>query len=447
MNRTPSRTSLRRLPLASLAGAMAAVLLAGPASAQLSLPESLDSPLRPYYVRVSQTLNYDSNLFREAQDEDSDVISSTALTGGFDQRIGRQRLFGSAGVSGNVYRDNDQLDGIGYNLLLGLGWEVGSRLSGNARVRASQNQASFADYGSFTSDRTSKNRERATVLDANAVYGRGVVGLEVLANHTDISYSESDFSSRDRKSDTLGAGLRFRPGGPWTFGLTARFTDGEYPETIDLETGATVADDYERRDIDLTVQYQATGRSILSARISHTDEEHDLVTARDFDGVTGSVNWFYAVTGKTSVTTSLSRNTGTGDGSRLLFGDPIAPSDPLAPAPGQDGTVSFLTDSRRSDSLTVSVDWEATAKIDVNAGLRYSRDRYDTRFVDGAEEDSNSTGHTRAFTLSANYAITRAWSLGCGLGYFSQDTNISSAFGSSGYDANTAYCSLGLRLQ
>ncbi|MBA3588018.1 hypothetical protein [Methylibium sp.] len=447
MNRTPRRTSFRKLPLASLAGAMASLLIAGPVSAQLVLPEGLDSPLRPYYVQVSQTLSYDSNLFRAQRDEDSDVISSTALTGGFDQQIGRQRVFGNAGVSGNVYQDNDQLNGLGYNLMLGLAWEAGSRLNGTARVRASQNQASFADYGSFSADRTGKNREQANVLDLSAQYGRGVVGLEALANHTDISYSDGGFSSRDRKSSTVGGGLRFRPGGPWSFGLTARFTEGEYPDTVDLNTGETVPDDYDRRDIDLTAQYQATGRSVLSARISHTDEEHDLVTARDFNGITGALNWVYAATGKTTVTTSLSRNTGTGTGSRFLPDEFLAPSDPLAPAPTQTGTVSYLTDARRSDSLNVSANWEATAKIVVNASVGYSRDRYDTRFVEGADDDSDSTGNTKSLRLAASYAISRAWSLGCGLAYYSRDTEISTSTGSFGYDATTAYCSAALRLQ
>jgi hypothetical protein len=447
MNRTLSRTRFARLPAVCLTGVTASLLFMGDAHAQLLL-DSLDRPLRPYYLQLSQTLSYDSNLFREERDEDSDVISSTALTGGFEQQIGRQRVFGNAGISGNFYQDNDQLNGLGYNLLLGAAWEVGSRLTGTARVRAAQNQASFADYGSFSANRTGKNRERSTVFDVSAQYGRGVVALEALANHTDVRYSDSGFSSRDRKSDMVGAGLRFRPGGPWSFGLTARFTEGEYPDTVDLTTGETVSDDYERRDIDLTAQYRATGRSRLSARISHTDEEHDVVTARDFDGITGSLNWYYEATGKTSLNVGLSRNTGTGEGSRLIYdGIPDGPSDPLAPTPVDLGTVSFLTDSRRSDSIDISVDWQATAKIGVNVGASYSRDRYDTRFVEGADEDSDSTGNTRALRLSASYAITRAWSLGCGLGYYSRDTEISTSAGSFGYDATTAYCSAALRLQ
>jgi hypothetical protein len=434
MNRTPSSLSFCRLPLASLAGTVTALLLAGPAQAQL----------RPYYVQVSETVTYDSNLFRSARDEDSDFISSTVLSGGFEERLGRQRVFGNAGVSGNVYQDNDQLNGVGYNLLLGLDWEVGSSLSGGASVRAAQNQASFGDYGTFSANRTGKNRERSVVLDFDAQYGRGILAFEVLGNHTDISYSDNGFSSRDRKSDTVGAGVRFRPGGPWTFGLTGRYTEGEYPDTIDQLTGATLSDDYERRDIDLTAQYQATGRSRLGARISHTVEEHDLVTARDFDGLTGGLNWFYQATGKTSVVVSLTRSTGTGSDASSLA---VPSTDPLSPTPVASDDMSFLTDSRRTDSLDVSATWQATAKIGVNAGVSYSRERYDTRFVEGASVDSNSKGHTQAVSLSATYAITRAWSLACGVSHQSRDTDISTSAGSFGYDANVGYCSAALRLQ
>lgn len=444
MNRSPRFPGFSKTPLAALLCVMGPLLFAGGAQAQLVVPESLDSPLRPYYVRVSQTFSYDSNLFRTSENEESDLISSTALVGGFEQRVGRQHLYGSAGVSGNLYQDNDQLNGIGYDLLGGIRWEIGSILSGNARVRASQAQASFSDYGTFETNRTDRNRERATVIDFNALYGRGVLGFEVLANRTDVSYSRSGFSDRDRESNMVGAGLRFRPGGPWTFGLTARFTDGEYPDAVDLTTGQVVPDEYERRDIDLSAQYQASGFSVLSARISHTDEEHDLVTARDFDGLTGAINWHFQATGKTRLALSLSRTTGTGAGSGLFA---FESSDPLSPTPTGPESVSFLTDSRRSDTLSVVANWRATSKIAVEAGVKYSRDRYDTRFVEQTGEDSSSSGNSYTMSLAADYYITRAWSATCGVGYERRETDFSTARGSFDYDATTVFCGAALQLR
>ena len=50
-----------------------------------------DEP-NPYYIGLSETLAHDSNIYR-IPGGPGDSYSSTALLGGFDQSISRQRLY------------------------------------------------------------------------------------------------------------------------------------------------------------------------------------------------------------------------------------------------------------------------------------------------------------------------------------------------------------------
>lgn len=411
----------RTIVLACLLGALAS----GAAHAQTS----------PYYLRASQTFSYDSNLFRvpDAAGTESDVISTTALTVGLDQPISRQRLIASATVRGNAYRDNSELNGAGYDLLLGLDWEAASKLSGTARITASQSQAGFESYGGLAQPQSGRNQERSRLVDLRGQYGgASVLTLEAQANLTDISYSSTGFASRERESAMLGAGLRWRPGGPWSFGLMLRRTDGEYPRF----SATAGADEYTRNDVDLTAEYQPTGASRLSGRITHTDEEHDLDASRDFSGVTGELRWNYQATGKLSFMTLLARETGSGSSTTTQL------------VPGGDETTTYLTDSRLTNRLGLQADWEATAKIRVTANFDYSRDFYDTQFLDGSGVVAgNRRGYSRRVGLTAGYAITRVWTLQCGLSRLSRDSGVTLGGQSYAYDANTGSCSATLALQ
>lgn len=433
MKRLPRPARPRACLVRPLVGAAVALACAGAAQAQL----------RPYYLTASQTINYDSNVFRVSEDEDSDLISTTSLTVGVDQPIGRQRVYGSLGTRYTAYRDNSDLDGLGYSAGVGLDWEAGSKFSGNARAAISESQASFDQYGSLQRTETGKNEERSKTVDLSVQYGRvGILSLEALGNYTDIDYSANDFASRERKSRMFGGGVRWRPGGPWSFGLTARRTHGEYP-AFATSAGDTVSDDFDRTDLDLTALYVATGKSNLSLRLTQTREDHERDEDRDFDGLTGALSWRYRATGKVSMALTVTRETGSGASffTGTVITDPDLPTPPIP-------SLVYLTDSTRTDTVSLNANWQATGRIDVTLGLRYARDRFDNRFVtDAGEDDSSSRGSSRSVRLGASYAITRVWSAACGLGYEKRSTEARTGLGEYGYDARTGYCSVTLALR
>ncbi len=389
----------------------------------------------PYYLSASQRFSYDSNLFRVADGlpEQSDTISTTSLTVGVDQPIGRHRVYGSIGVSRTMYRDADELDSTGYNVAVGANLEATSRLSGSVRLGATRSQASFSSYGSLTGT-SGRNLEEAQTADLRIQYGGASTWvLEGLANYTDVEYSATGFAARDRRSNMVGAGLRYQPGGPWTLGLAARRTNGSYPSFA-----AGAADDYDRTDVDLVATYTPTGASRLTARLTQTNEDHDLDTSRDFDGLTGELRWDYQPTGKLALAVNLARETGSG-----TVGYTIVPPSAEVP-PGSDPMLAYLTDSRLSSRFGLEARWSATAKIAVAGRANYSRDRYDSSTVGGA---GDLRGSTRSYGLTVDYNITRVWALQAGVGREQRRSDVVVGGLDYEYSANTAYLGVTLRLQ
>jgi hypothetical protein len=410
--------------------AAACALVAAGAQAQSS----------PFYFRASETLSYDSNLFRvpdksvltNAGIHPRDGISSTELTVGIDQPYGRQRWLASAGVSANVFKNNDQLNNTGYDLLLGLDWSALSRWGGDVRLESTQQLASFENYGAQFGVNTSKNLEQVNSLRARARYGLvSLWSLEGTFAHRDVNFSQDSFNNREYRQDQVGLGVGYQPSDLLRLGVAARYTDGRYPDGV----ASGQADKYKRDDVDLTATWKASGLSTLDARLSATHENHTPIDARDFRGVTGSVGWNYRPTGKTTLDLRLSRDTGTrGNGAP----EQIDPSV----------TAGFLTDARLSDRIDAGVRWEATSKITVRGQAGSSHDRYDQQFIaPGASITTGDSGNTRNFLIGANYQVTRVWSLGCEAGRRSRSTPVFISGVGYSYDADVASCTVQLMLQ
>lgn len=446
----------RRRPSKSILGALALLAATGLARAQeeggdggAAAEASADSAQtatninaspdegKPYFLRASQGLAHDDNIFRVADERGtkSDWISSTALIAGFSQPFGRQRGYGNATLRGNAYRDQSQLNNLGYDLGLGLDWSTIERLSGDVTINASQSLASFADYGSADRESLGKNQELSQRYAAHAQYGiTAVWALTGLLEYERIDFTADEFANRERTALIFGGGVRYRPSGIWAFGLGARRIDGSYPQSA-VRNGVAVADDYTSDNIDLTARLFATGLSTFAARVSFTDEKHDLSSARDFRGVTGSLEWDYQVTGKVNVGLSLSRDTGSTTNSTTIS-----------------GVNTFLTDANLTNRVGVRSTWNATGKIRVTAAAAYWRDSFDDQFteiIDGGavigvrDESANSY----SLDLRVNYQATRTLGFLCGGRYEDRGSSGRNVNTLNGFTSTTLFCNATLALR
>ncbi len=385
---------------------VSALLLAGVQGLLMGLPTVALAQSGPYTLGASQTFTHDSNLLRLADGQAapagfsrSDTIASTALIGGFDQPIGRQRVYGNATLRANRLAKNRIYDNEGYALAAGLDWSTVNRLSGNVNVSANRS------LGTLNSEEiglvTVKNLENTEQL--NAGFRLGLVTqytAELNLGHRRVrnSLDERRVQARDYEQDTASLGLRWQPSTLTRLGVALRVTQGTFPKFDVAADGSFIEDSFERQDIDLTARYQPTGLSALDLRISLGETRYDRSSQRDFSGVTGAFSWTWQATGKMRFITRLNRDTGQESYAVQIF-----------------NVVGTSDYSRVNTTLALQADYQASAKIALTSTL-LGFDRELVRTLPPnlfSPTDVRGTERGHVFSLGVRWAPRRSVLLGC----------------------------------
>lgn len=399
-------------------------LLCGAAQAETS----------PWYVGASQAWLHSSNLLRLSEGQaapegqsQADTVSSSSLLGGIDQPFGRQRLFGTLVLRSNRYSHNDLYDNESYAVNGGLDWATAERISGSVKGSANRNLASFTtDQGTRLSK---KNLETTKQIDATVRVGVvTALSLEATAGKRSINYSAVEFQSRAFSELSSSFGLRWRADGSSQFGLAVRDTRGHYP-WFRPDVNGDAGDRYERRDLDLSANLQPSGASRVDARLSFGHTEYEQASYRDLSGVTGLLRWSWQAGGRLKLDTRLSRDPGQSSYFLENFFDPQA-------------TVDY---SRVTTALRLRADYEASAKIGLNASLtraKRSLARLESS-VFGSDELTGSDS-TTTIAFGAVWTPTRSLQFGCDL---AREKRRSGSALSSAYSDTSVSCSGQIVLQ
>ncbi len=366
----------------------------------------------PYFIGLSQTLGYDSNLLRLANEEvapegfsESDNSYTTTLLAGFDQRIGRQRVFGNTSLRDTRYSRNKIFDNQGYSLRGGLDWSTVERLSGSINFSANRNLQRFnsAEIGFLRE----KNLETVRSLTASASLGLITeYSLEVNAGRTEVrnSLQQPSVQAREFTQENANIGLRWRPSAISSLGLSVGNTRGRYPKfraTVDAQQQPTgfQADRFKRDDIELNASYRATGASSIEARISSGKTVYDLNSQRDFSGLTGNLSWTWQATGKLVFTTAVTRDTGQESYATAIFTLPA--------------TADY---SRKNTVWQVSTGYSVSSKINITSSVLYYRGDL-VRTIDNPIFPLEAEGRDKVtqVSLGARWAPLRSVQVGCDL--------------------------------
>jgi hypothetical protein len=381
----------------------AATLVSGAAVAQAS----------PWYIGLSQSFNHQSNMLRAidgtvlAPDQSkSDTLSTTALIGGLDQAIGRQRLSANASLRNERYAKNDLYDNQGWTASAALDWQTVNRLSGNLSLSSSRSLASFnlQEIGLVRQ----RNQETGTSVDTSVRMGiAGPWSLEASLGRrkVDNSLEQAALQSRNYRQDTGSLGVGWRPSGLLSLRLGLRQTDGRYPQFQTRADGTFQADRFRREDVDLFVGWRPSGPSQLDLRISSGKTRYDLAQQRDFTGVTGSFSWNWVPSGKLAINTRYTRDTGQDSYSVTVFDRNLG----FVP-----GTSDY---SRVQDLLRIRADWAASAKIGVSASITEANRKLVRTLPPNVFSRSITTGGERntQTSLGARWAPHRSALVGCDL--------------------------------
>jgi hypothetical protein len=366
-----NRPRIHRHAVLKLLTSAACLAASAPSLAQQQEEES------PYYIGVSQGFSRDSNVHRRATNETSDTISSTGVLAGINQRIGRQRLFADAEAEVNRYRNVTSFNNKSYSLLGGLDWETIETLAGTLRYNTRDSLSNFnaPDGSTLISD------QRTQQFTATARYGLATqLMFDLGYDHRTLKVKS--LTGRDYKQDAVNGGLRWAVGGKLTLGAGVRATKGK------LET-LPVADETDRRDIDLTATWATGGFSTFNARVSRTKEEHSLGTTADLSETTGALSWAYRPTGRLSMNATFSRDTGT---ETTFLASTSGGADALP-----------VDNSRLSNTVTLDAQYELTGKISLNGNVRQRKGTF----------GNSQTETVKDYLIGVSYLPTRSVALRC----------------------------------
>ena len=401
------RAGAALLGLTGMVAADAQSMATAPASSSSSDPS-------PYYVGASEGLTHDSNVYRIPSGP-GDTYSTTSLLGGFDQHIGRQRLFGNANVGLNHYRDQSQLNNTSYGLAAGLDWETLNRLSGNVNVGLNRRLAAPGATASLPEP----VRNLATTENINAKArwgGDSLVTLEATLGYSKIDYSAQQYVASDSRETSASLGAYYRPSGALRVGIAARIVDTRSPQALfDPATATYQSNTIRSNNLDFLADYDLTGLLSSNVRLSYTHQSSSAAGEAAFSGLTGAVGLTWRPTGKTTVQFNAAHAAGFDATSFTAYGIAQQGSN----APQLVPTVGQYENSRTTDSADLRLTYAATAKISAFTGASYVHANLvsTTSAAAGGQTTPDTADSLRTAFIGANYAITRNWSLACNVGY------------------------------
>jgi hypothetical protein len=412
-----TRGGCRRTQIAAAFGAALLGLSGAAALAQsTTLPATSGTTDRsPLYIGVSQGFTHDSNVSR-VPNGPADNQSSTSLLGGFDQDIGRQRVFGTAIVSVNRYQDQTQLDNTSYSLAAGLDWATINRLSGN--LNASLNQSLVAPAANGVVPDTGRTIARAQFVSGGVRWGEpGRLTVEARLGHQKTSYSAAEYASAGFEGETGSLGAYYRPGGALRVGVALRADSTRTADALrDPVSGDFQSNDARSRNVDLLADYELADRLVANGRLSLTRLSNSDAgfSLADYSGLTGSLHVDYRATAKISVLFYASRDANlsaaSGSGSPGSPGGSSSAGTPVV-TPVTTSTTGLYESNQVSDAVGLGLAYRATAKISANAGVRYARARLVAIVLDQAAPLGTDV-QKRAY-LGATYALARSVGVGC----------------------------------
>jgi hypothetical protein len=393
----------------------------------------------PYYLGASQGFTHDSNVYRIPSGP-GDNYSSSSLLAGFDQRLSRQRVFGSASVSLNRYQEQTQLNNTSYDLAAGLAWETLYNLSGN--LDASLDQHLSAPAANIASPQAVRNlARRQSVSGVGRWGGVSIYTLEGTLGYSSLDYSAPEYVTSESRQEYGSIGLYYRQSPLLRLGVAVRLDRARTPQAFQQPDGTFLSNQVNGRHLDFLADYELTGRLSANARLSYTRQTNsNAASDADFSGVTGDLRLAYRATGKLGLTLSVARQAGF---DATASGAPVVPVDTTTPATTP--VAGLYENNRVTNSLGLGATYEATSKINVNAGLSYARARVVSTLssTGGSVGSADVVDALKGATLGVTYAIARPWLLGCNLAFDKRDVSGAVVYT---YEATSIGCSARFKL-
>jgi exopolysaccharide biosynthesis operon protein EpsL len=329
------------------------------------------------HVYAGAGYGHDDNLLRVPENlpafDNTRADSWWQREGGliFDKTYSRQRISAIAKLSKYDFSHFKQLNYDGKDLQATWFWQLGNHLDG--KLGTSYQQV-LAPYTDFYSNQRNLRRTRSKFVDAawrvhpawrvRGAFQRDTFAYELLGQR-----------SNNRTEDASELGLDYLARSGSTVGLVARRVKGSYPYSRPVGT-VLFNDDFTQNELKARVLWLATGSTSIDALVGHTRRSQPAYGAGKTSGLTGRVKATWQPQGKMTYNATLWRD--------------FAPLE------------STLVSYTLNKGASAGVQWDATAKIRVNADAVRERRNYNARRAfDGS---SNLRDAVRTASLRATWS-------------------------------------------
>jgi exopolysaccharide biosynthesis operon protein EpsL len=258
-----------------------------------------------------------------------------------------------------------QLDYDGKDLQANWAWQLGNHLEGKVGYSMQQVLAPYTDFSS-----AERNLRRTRSSYAEGAW-RFHSAWRVRTGFQRDKYTYEAFSNRynNRTEDATEVELDYLPRSGSTVGLVARRVKGKYPFPRPVGQFA-FNDSFTQDELKARVKWLATGSTTLDALVGYTRRDQASFGEGKTSGVTGKINATYQPRGKMTYKASVWRD--------------FAPLE------------STLVSYTLNKGASVGAQWDATAKISVNADAIYERRNYSARRDFAGSDDLRDSVRTAA---------------------------------------------------
>lgn len=256
---------------------------------------------------------FDSNIYRLPSWADpqivlgtpgkSDRIQQLSLSIDLDKKYANQELLLKANGTNNKYRTFSTLDynNTAYNAA--WNWSPSSRLHGTLGVDHTQTLYSFADIRTNT-----RNLRTISTPHLNADWWfQSNWHLLLGIAKEDSTSTVTTANSLSYHTNTKEWGLKYDPSdGSWVT-LMSRTIRGSYND-VGLYYLAQIDSGYTEKQQELQVNWQLTGKSVLSGNLKNIKRQYPVFSDRDYIGMERGIKYAWGATGKTYLNAAMDRS-------------------------------------------------------------------------------------------------------------------------------------------
>jgi exopolysaccharide biosynthesis operon protein EpsL len=365
-------------------------------------------PSDALHVYGGVAYGHDDNLLRvpEGQPGFDNQLADSWWTreGGliFDKTYSRQRITLIGKLSKTTFDHFKQLDYDGKDLQANWAWQLGNHLEGRIGTSYQQVLAPYTDFSS-----SERNLRKTRTQYAEGAW-RFHSAWRARAGYQQDKYTYEAVSNRynNRTEDAYEFEVDYLPRSGSTVGLVARRVEGKYPFPRPI-TATTFNDSFTQDELKARVKWLATGSTTIDALVGYTRREQASFGTGKTSGVAGRINAIYQPRGKMTYKASVWRDF----------------------APLESTVVSYTLNKGAS----IGAQWDATAKITVNADAIIERRNYAARQASAGYDDLSDS--IRTAQLRATWQLRPTVQVQAGLAHQQRSGN--ATLGSGSFKSNS----------